>query len=406
MERPGYRMGLKLHQLSPCDERVRLAPSEVGTRSGLPQLCIINKSSLNMNLRSFALLTVMLLPFAGMAQCSGNFTYQVNGNTVVFDGMITPAPGPNMNYYWWFSDNNTYATTQDPTHTFSAPGIYTVCFSFYDVAAGCSDSLCQIVQVGNPSSCNADFTWIDTLGYTYFMGTTTAGAGAMYFWDFGDGNYSNLQNPSNQYQNGGTYLVCLTVYDSMQNFCDSTCHYVIVQGAPPGCNADFTWVDTVGYCFFTSYSTLGNGGSYYWDFGDGNYSTQINPSHQYASPGYYTVCLVVYDSAQNFCDSTCHTILTQVAGVENEKFTGSMTVSPNPANDVLHVSFNAMAAGEGTITFYDATGRLTNEENITVHAAGNVNTDINMANMTEGVYLMKVEVNGLTAWKRIALTHQ
>lgn len=359
-----------------------------------------------MNTRSIALFIFMLLPLLGIAQCAGSFTYQVNGNSVSFDGTVTPTPSPNTSYYWWFSDNNTYATTQDPTHTFTSAGYYTVCFSFYDASTGCSDSICQGIQVGNPSSCNADFSWIDTSGYTYFMSTTTAGSGAMYFWDFGDGNYSNLQNPLNQYQNAGTYLVCLTVYDSMQNFCDSTCHYVTVQGGPQGCNADFTWIDTVGYCYFTSYSTLGNGGYYYWDFGDGNYSTQMNPLHQYGAPGYYTVCLIVYDSLQNFCDSTCHTILAQLAGIENEAFSNSMLVSPNPANDVLHLTFNAASSGNAVITFFDATGRLTNQQTINVHAAGSVNTDINTTNMTEGIYLMKVEVNGFTAWKRIALTHQ
>lgn len=39
-----------------------------------------------------------------------------------------------------------------------------------------------------------------------------------------------------------------------------------------------------------------NGNSFYWDFGDGNFSTDVNPSHVYASSGTYTVTLVVSDT--------------------------------------------------------------------------------------------------------------
>lgn len=39
-----------------------------------------------------------------------------------------------------------------------------------------------------------------------------------------------------------------------------------------------------------------NGNSFFWDFGDGNTSTQVNPSHLYAGPGDYTVTLVVSDT--------------------------------------------------------------------------------------------------------------
>lgn len=39
-----------------------------------------------------------------------------------------------------------------------------------------------------------------------------------------------------------------------------------------------------------------NGNSFYWNFGDGTTSTDVNPSHVYGGPGNYTVTLVVSDS--------------------------------------------------------------------------------------------------------------
>ena len=39
---------------------------------------------------------------------------------------------------------------------------------------------------------------------------------ATYFWDFGDGNTSTLENPIHVYQSPGDYEVTLTVTDSTE----------------------------------------------------------------------------------------------------------------------------------------------------------------------------------------------
>ena len=54
---------------------------------------------------------------------------------------------------------------------------------------------------------------------------------------------------------------------------------------------------------FTNLSTDGGGSelvSYLWDFGDGNYSSEFDPTHQYMAPGSYTVTLTV----TNACNCT------------------------------------------------------------------------------------------------------
>ena len=348
---------------------------------------------------------LFLLPFAAKAQCAASFTYTAAGNAVTFDGTVTPAPSVNASYYWWFSDNGNYSTQEDPTYTFSGSGVYTVCFSVYDFSTGCSDSLCQVITVGNPTSCTADFTWVDTLGNTYFTSTSTAGPGAQYFWDFGDGNYDNQQNPSHSYASAGVYTACLFVYDSMQNFCDSACHTITVAGN--GCSADFVYIDTMGYTYFTSYTSTGPGAFYIWDFGDGNYSNAVNPSHQYGFAGYFLVCLTVYDSLQNYCDSVCHLVYaTPLSGIAESALQGSLSASPNPSDQSMTLSFVAANTGTSTITMYDAAGRIVTEQSVPVQTAGTVNTEINTGSMPQGMYLVKVQVNETVAWKRIAVTHQ
>lgn len=346
----------------------------------------------------------LLLPFLAMAQCAATFTYQVNGNTVTFDATVTPPPTPNASFYWWFDDNGNSSNMMDPVYTFSGPGTYTVCFSFYDPVTSCGDSICQNITITSTGGCSADFTWLDTMGYTYFISSTTA-PGAIYYWSFGDGNYSTQQNPSNTYWNPGTYTACLTVYDSNMVFCDSTCHTITVQGSG-GCNADFTWIDSLGYVFFVSSSTVGNSGYYLWDFGDGNYSNTQNPSHQYVTVGQYIVCLTVLDSMQNFCDSVCYTIFVQSVGVEDVvSLQNSFSASPIPADESIGLYFTASNTGVANISFYDASGRMAYNESV-VHSAGYVNAQISTTNMSQGIYLVKLELDGAVAWKRIALTHQ
>lgn len=352
--------------------------------------------------RLIAIATIFLLPLAAKGQCSGSFTYSVNGLTATFTSTTNPPATPNTSYYWWFSDMGNNSSVQHPVYTFSGPGTYVVCFSFYDFATQCQDSVCQSVTVGG---CTADFTSIDSAGYTYFMSTTTA-ANPTYYWDFGDGNFSNQAYPWHQYANPGTYTVCLTVYDSAQVFCDSTCHTVIVQGQG-GCTATFTSVDSLGYVFFLSSTTAGAGAMYFWDFGDGNYSSAANPSHIYGAPGLYTVCLTVYDSMQNFCDSTCMQVQVSTVGVqENLHWQNPVIASPNPADGMLSLAFIAPEAGNATIRFYDAAGRIANEKIIPVNGTGTNKTEINTSAMARGIYLVKIEIGGTEAWTRIAVTHQ
>lgn len=343
----------------------------------------------------------MLMPFLATAQCQAGFNYTANGLTVTFNG--TASPNSNYFYYWWFSDMNSYSYQEDPTYTFSSAGTYTVCFSIYDSLSSCNDSICMPVTVTGSSTCTANFTAIDTAGYMYFLGSSNA-PGAQYVWDFGDGNFGSGQYPWHQYANPGVYNVCLTVYDSNQVFCDSTCQTIIVQGSG-GCNANFTQADSVGYVFFFGNSTLGWGGTYIWDFGDGNFGYTQNPSHQYAVPGVYTVCLTVYDSMQVFCDSTCHTVVvTQAASIEENVMQNSLTVAPNPADDVVRISFDAATAGNATVTFFDAAGRVAKSETMNT-ASGKATATVNTQNMAQGIYLVKIEMNGAAAWTRLALTH-
>lgn len=53
-----------------------------------------------------------------------------------------------------------------------------------------------------------------------------------------------------------------------------------------------------------------NGNQFFWDFGDGTTSTDVNPAHYYSSPGDFTVTLVVSDSNGCFSPDSVTFIVT------------------------------------------------------------------------------------------------
>ncbi len=152
---------------------------------------------------------------------------------------------------------------------------------------------------GAATSIIVDFTQ-STAGLTASFTDASAGA-TSWLWDFGDGNTSTMQNPSHSYAVPGTYTVCLTATNTCGT--DSSCQVVTVTCPAPA--TDFSSSAASLTASFTDLTT-GSPSSWLWDFGDGNTSTMQNPSHSYAVPGTYTVCL----TATNTCgtDSSCQVI--------------------------------------------------------------------------------------------------
>jgi len=75
-----------------------------------------------------------------------------------------------------------------------------------------------------------------TANFTYSGGGTinfnnTSTNGATYFWDFGDGNTSTLQNPSNTYIANNTYQVKLIVYSNDSCFTDTVTQQITITAA-------------------------------------------------------------------------------------------------------------------------------------------------------------------------------
>lgn len=125
-----------------------------------------------------------------------------------------------------------------------------------------------------------------------------------YEWDWdNDGTYDATGiTASHTYSIEGNYTIKLRVTDE-DSHSDIVTHSVYVTSSvtnqPP--IANFTWqpvdasVNETIYFYDNSTDPDGTITSWQWDFGDGNTSTQQNPTHVYTSPGTYNVTLRVTD---------------------------------------------------------------------------------------------------------------
>ncbi len=140
--------------------------------------------------------TISLLPNAA-------FDYQVLDDcdgVVLFSDNTTNNP---VNWNWDFGDG-TIALAQNPTHTFTKPGIYTVKLTSYNVSG--VDSAFKVIDMTKVLF--VDYSRPDSI----FRNTPaqfydSSLVATQWQWYFGDGGSSTVQNPVHTYANAGVYFV-------------------------------------------------------------------------------------------------------------------------------------------------------------------------------------------------------
>lgn len=117
-----------------------------------------------------------------------------------------------------------------------------------------------------------------------------------YYWDFGDGFYSEEMNPFHVFADSGTYYVCLTINSESKGCTDTHCDSITVP-VPADCFTSFSAINDDEYpfkVFFTSFPGV-DVESLFWTFGDGGTSIEWNPVHIYSDTGTYLVSLHAFN---------------------------------------------------------------------------------------------------------------
>ncbi len=160
--------------------------------------------------------------------CKAAFSKSVNGLLVNFNSSSLNSTGfsAGLNYLWSFGDSTT-STQRNPVKNYLTGGPKLVQLTISDTTQGCFDTYYDsLFLVGPTVYCSARFqVGFDTTTpfQFYILNTSLIRPNSTFLWNFGDGGSSTALAPSHTYANFGSYLVCLTVSDSMctSTFCDS-----------------------------------------------------------------------------------------------------------------------------------------------------------------------------------------
>jgi hypothetical protein len=146
--------------------------------------------------------------------------------------------------------------------------------------------------------------------------------------------------------------------------------------------------------------------AFYWDFGDGNTSTNVTPSHSFAQDTTYNVCLTIVNSSGDSC-TYCHFIGKDSTGIVLKKsgfsinvvhHDGSITVGveqteekelepiaiyPNPFDSYIRI--NTKKEEKLKLTIYDIASRKISQTNF-------VNSiKIDTENLSKGIYIYQIK---------------
>ncbi|MEM7163092.1 MAG: T9SS type A sorting domain-containing protein [Bacteroidota bacterium] len=181
---------------------------------------------------------------------------------------------------------------------------------------------------------------IDSIAGVVFIENYSSGDNLAYFWDFGDGSTSTDEFPIHEYEQEGSYLLCLTIYtaNDPQGYCEST------------------------YCQTIEYYSPGFLPSGFW----------INV----VPPG--TVDINELNPIQN------------------------LNVYPNPAEDFVTIEFNSIETGQLTLELFDISGRLLDTQ-VLNSSNGFMRQEVNLSQYERGSYVLRLRHGAFSNTARFTL---
>ena len=201
-----------------------------------------------------------------------------------------------VNFWNWDFGDGDLDTGSNVSHTYTQSGTYNISL-FTDAPNGCKYDLNNFafLQIDN---LNVDATVNSNCNDGSFNITNNTVGAIQHQWNMGDGTIYNTPNVSHNYIPSQSYVI---TYESISDIgCSNFEYYTAVFD----CNYPNTVIcqmpiqnpinQTCGFRNVNMNSPFTTASSWEWEFGDGQSSTEKNPSHYYSTPGVFNILHVAY----------------------------------------------------------------------------------------------------------------
>jgi PKD repeat protein len=343
-----------------------------------------------------------------VAEFSGTPVTLTPGGSVNFTDLSTGSPTA---WTWAFPGSSTpTSSVQNPSGIiYPAAGCYDVTLTVSNASGNDIETKTCYIDVANPAlppdaNFISDFNAIGEGDVINFFDLST-NAPTSWSWVFAGAvtPTSTDQNPTNiQYNTIGCYDVTLVATNANGTDVETQVCYIDVDCA--NFQVGFAYTATDLDVQFTNLSTYCE--SYDWDFGDGNISTLSDPSNTYLIPGTYLVDLIGYDDCTLLADFAAYNITVAFGvnssnvGISEVAEIYNMRVHPNPSSGLFTLDFDVNGSEDVSVVVYNTLGQKISNQNFGT-VEGKFTSDIDLTQMSAGLYMMQVSVGNSVQTKRI-----
>jgi gliding motility-associated-like protein len=258
-----------------------------------------------------------------------SFTRDTCSATLFFKNESTVSNNEPLLFTWYFGDGHTSKDT-NPVYRYADSGSYTVKLITSE-GGTCADTATRVVVYDSLSyQLKAAFGESDTLKCepAWIRIASTGRNGKKFYWYVNDVLVHTDTTKFDSIAQKGTYRIKLVVEDSMTCLKKDSAERVFT--VLPETYTDFDWeLDScrLGVQFINQALILPEDTAYYfWDFGDGTFSTDSAPYHEYADTGTY---MVEFSANKQFpCAHTTYKPVKVLPG--NATLNASFSLAPMP----------------------------------------------------------------------------
>ncbi len=320
---------------------------------------------------------------------TANFEISQNGSEI----MLTNQSEEGLTYLWDFGDG-AISDEINPTYDYSFGGNFTVSLTTYNYCD--SSTIEQSINVVGFPMANASFDQPDPCKTELIFSNESSGQVDSILWTFESGNptATNENSPTISFPAAGNYSGSLIAYNE-QGADTSIINFTVGLTDSPTANFSSTVSDDV-YSFENN--SIG-ATDYFWDFGDGETSVELNPQHTFSATGNYTVTLI----SSNACGAdTLTQVIDFVSGSKNIALDVQLAIFPNPTSGNFAIFGKGFGEKHVSLELHNSLGQLIYQQNLNT-SQGNLSHNIYPPTMTSGSYLLTIKTNDGSISKKLII---